>query len=1113
MNYSKYVFWFYVTLQIGASFSCKKSIEKHTNDVTLFSTISKDHSNIDFVNRIIETEEFNYFNYIYSYISGGVASADFNNDGLVDLFFTSGISENKLYINNGAFVFEDVTATSNIIKKPGFDMGVSVVDINNDGYLDIYICRGGWFKEEARFANLLYINNGDLTFKESAKEYGLADTNRSIASTFFDYDADGDLDVYISNNPNIIDNSTRRVIPLKELQNDPITVLLKGSDKLYNNDGMGHFTDVSIKAGILPDRGFGLNPQVGDLNNDGFLDVYVSNDFKIPDFAYINNGNGTFRESRNEMFKHISLSSMGSDIADINNDGLNDMIVVDMNPKDYARSKTTMNMISRKRFSEMVRKDYHYQYMHNVLQLNNGNGTFSEIGQMAGVASTDWSWAPLLADFDLDGFKDIFISNGVYRDLLDQDSNSTIRRLVRKIGRKPTKKELLAYSKMLPQQKLTNYFLKNNGNLTFSDKSEKWVNWKPTFSNGATYADLDNDGDLDLVISNINEPATILKNNAIETKKGNFMQFVFSGPPQNLNGIGVRVNLLFENGKMQTMQLINSRGYLSSVFNTLNFGLGKNKNVPKIKIIWPDGKSHIFFNTKANKIISVNYSDASLEEESVQNKTTLFNKIKSNYKHEEKLFDDYHLQLLLPHKLSQLGPAIAKSDINSDGIEDVFIGGAHLQEGQILLGTPTGNFINSDVEAFIEDSRFEDIGATFFDIENDGDDDLYVVSGSYEFSEEGDFLQDRIYINNGNGNFIKCESCLPEIKSAGSVVVAKDYDFDGDVDLFVGGRLTPNEYPFAPISYLLINESGKFSIQTPVLAPQLKNIGMVTDAQWNDIDLDGDIDLILTGEWMGIVVFENQSGKLVKTKHNKTLNEATGWWNKILIEDIDNDGDKDIIAGNLGLNYKSQVTKKNPLHIYTSDFDNNGTSDIVLAKNYKGTQVPIRGKSCMTEQMPYLKNKVITYNKFAEGNIESILGKKIKSALHYSASEFRSGVFIRQNDGTYQFSPFTIEAQKSPINSILLEDFDRDGIKDLLLAGNNYQSEIETTRADAGTGSFLKGIGEGNFLFVPNTETGFYADKDVRNMISLTTKNRKIIFIANNNDFHDIYTTKSNNSN
>jgi len=740
--------------------------------------------------------------------------------------------------------------------------------------------------------------------------------------------------------------------------------------------------------------------------------------------------------------------------------------------------------------------------------LNTGNGSFSEISNMAGVANTDWSWSSLFADFDLDGYNDMYISNGIYRDVLDKDANKKIQNRARSKGRKPTEKDFFEYTQMLPQQKKENYFFKNKGNLMFEDVTRNWGTKIASFSNGASYADLDNDGDLDLVINNINETATLLKNNAIELQKGSFLQFEFSGPEKNNFGVGVHVKLVFEDGSIQTRQLINSRGYLSTVSNKLHFGIAESMKLVKVVIHWPDKKSQEIYNIELNQLTHVKYEDAKKEEniKTVRTNEQLFKEVVFDYKHKDTIFNDYQIQLLLPHKLSQLGPAIAKGDINKDGIDDLFLGGACLQEGMILVGMPSGKFKKTQIQDIALDNRYEDIAALFFDADNDGDDDLYVVSGSYEFYIGSKHLQDRLYINDGKGGFDKCESCLPKFNSAGSVVTSSDFDNDGDLDLFIGGRLIPGRYPYAPKSYLLMNNKGVFSIETKVIAPELERIGMVTDAVWNDIDDDADLDLIVTGEWMGIEVFENKLGVLKKSNQYKELSNAKGWWNKIYIADIDKDGRKDIVAGNLGLNSKLQASKEKPLRIYTKDFDENGTEDIFLVKDYKGKQVPIRGKSCTAEQMPYLQDKIKTYNDFANRDLTEIIGNKIESALYMEVREFKSGVFYNKGNRVFSFQPFSNEVQKSPINSILYKDFDADGIRDLLLAGNNYMSEIETTRADAGVGSLLKGRDDGLFEYIPNRIHGFYADRDVRNMSLFNGVFGEYLIVINNNNTHQVYT-------
>lgn len=1094
-------------LLLCCMFACKNTKGKEdgsgaNSKLKLFTKVPSNFSKIDFANTLEETLESNYYQYMYTYIGGGVAVGDINDDGLLDLYFTSNSSEDKLYLNQGNLRFKDITDISGINVNDGFNTGVTMVDINNDGYLDIYVSRGGWKDENNKFANLLYINNGDLTFTEKAKEMGLADANRSIQATFFDYDRDNDLDVYVSNTPDI--TSRTKVLDLDKIHNDTKTLELKGSDRLYNNDGTGHFTDVSERAGLQFDIGFGLNPQVGDLNNDGWMDIYVCNDFNSPDLAYINNGNGTFTESRNKVFKHMSFNSMGSDMADIDNDGLQDLMTLDMNPEDYIRSKTTMGMTSINQFELMVEKGYHHQYMHNMLQINNGNGTFSEIGNMSGIANTDWSWSLLSADFDLDGLNDVFVTNGVYRDVIDRDKNNEILEILKANGRKPTAEDFLSFAKMLPQQKLNNYLFKNKGDRTFENTTDLWSDTTPTFSNGAVYADLDNDGDLDIVTNNINENVTLLRNNTTRNNLKYFLKVEFEGPPTNIFGIGTTVNLYFDDGSIQTRQLINTRGFLSSVPNILYFGLGEHMSIDKLEVVWPDGKVQELLDVDANQFLRMNYIFAAPKNPDPKSET-LFTKLKTEYKHNDPYFNDYDIQILLPHKLSQTGPAIAKADVNKDGLDDLLLGGGNGQAAQLLLGQNNGKFREKSSSAFVEDKQYEDVGAAFLDIDNDGDQDLYVVSGSYEFMENPRMLIDRLYLNDGRGNFTKTEGRIPEVGIAGSVVVPSDYDGDGDIDLFIGGRLITGRYPYPTSSLLLTNTNGKFTIENDNLAPQLNNVGLVTDAVWVDMNNDKKEDLVLTGEWMGIQVFLNENNRLRKSEDYKELANAVGWWNKLLVEDIDNDGDKDIIAGNLGLNYKFHASPEKPFEIYTSDFDYNGSEDVILAKEYKGKQVPIRGKGCMTQQLPHLAQKIPTYTDFANKDLIGIIGQGLQSALRYKATEFRSGIFRNQGGANFVFEPFNNQLQQSPINSVLFSDFDGDGNKDLLMAGNNYQSEVETTRADAGIGSFLKGIGEGKFQYVSHLKSGFFADKDVRNMVLIQTDKQKTVVVANNNDTHDFF--------
>jgi hypothetical protein len=1094
---------------------CLVSCNKGINDLDsnkLFTNVPAEISGVTFQNKILESERLHYYKYQYIYIGGGVAAADFNNDGLQDLFFTSNIYSNKLFLNKGDFKFEDITEQSGIVKRAGFDVGISIADVNNDGFVDIYINRAGWYTGDEKLANMLYINNGDLTFTEQAVKYGLADPNRSISSTFFDYDLDGDLDVYITNSPSDF-NLSGTLLDLKQIlkQKEKIEQS-KSSDKLYRNNGNGFFDDVSEQAGILPDLGFGLHAQVSDLNNDGWPDIYVSNDFVIPDFAYINNGDGTFTDKKEELFKHISYYSMGGDFADINNDGLPDLMVADMSPEDYVRSKTTMSMMSIDKFDAMTANGYHHQYMHNVLQLNNGkNKPFSEIANLSGVSKTDWSWAALFADFDLDGYNDLYVTNGVYRDVVDRDANAEIDKYIHENKGNLSEKDFFEFTQKLPQQKLKNYLFKNDGNLTFSNKTEDWSNIENTFSNGAVYVDLDNDGDLDIVTNNLDENATLLRNNAREIGKNNFLEIKFKGPEKNKFGLGTQVKVYKKNGDILVRELINARGYLSSMPNTLHFGLGEDSSVEKIEVVWFDGKTQILKYNKVNQTLTLSYAESVevIKNDYQTEIKTLFTEQNFNFFHIEIPFKDYDKQLLLPHKLSQTGPAIAKADVNDDGLDDIFIGGAHNQEAQLLIATKFDGFIVKPMQNFITDKAYEDVSACFFDADNDGDQDLYVVSGSYEFDENSPLLEDRLYINT-NSNFKKSTGKIPSIKSAGSIVKAGDFDNDGDVDLFIGSRVIPGRYPYAPVHQLLINDGGVFKNTITSLAPELENIGMINDAQWVDINNDKSLDLVVTGEWMGIEVFINKNGTLSKHKDYASLASKVGWWNTIEIADVDGDGDSDIIAGNLGLNYKFQASDQEPFHIYTNDFDKNGTEDIFLAKDYNGKQVPVRGKSCSSQQIPSLKEKIKTYNEFANADLQGILGDEITTSLHYKATEFRSGIFINDGNNQFTFQPFSIQAQISPITGIIYEDLDGDGIKDMLLVGNNYQSEVETTRADAGIGTYYKGESAGKFKYLKNNYTGLLADKDVRKVMLIKTAIGKSVVVANNNDKHQLFSLKSN---
>ncbi|WKN44192.1 VCBS repeat-containing protein [Tunicatimonas pelagia] len=1085
--------------------ACQSTTNDNIPAEKLFSTIPTEASGLTFQNDILESEQLHYYKYQYMYIGGGVAAADFNNDGLEDLFFTANIYHNKLFLNQGNLQFKDITPESGIEKRVGFDTGVSVADVNHDGFLDIYICRAGWFDDPKKLANILYINNGDLTFTESAADYGLDNTDRSISSTFFDYDRDGDLDVYIANAPANFE-LTSKVLNLKNVQADNNALALKGGDKLYQNQGDGTFTDVSQQAGILPDLGFGLHPQVGDLNGDGWPDIFVSNDFIGPDFAYVNQQDGTFKEGRNELFKHISYYSMGADFADVNNDGLAELFVLDMSPEDYVRSKTTMAMMPIDRFWNMVENDHHHQYMHNVLQKNNGNSTFSEVGYLSGIAKTDWSWSALLADFNLDGLNDLYVTNGIYRDVVDRDANNSINKKIDARKASLREKDFYEFTQSLPQEKLTNYFFKNEGSFAFADATEDWADQSPTFSNGAVYADLDNDGDLDVVVNNIDEPATLLRNNARQTSDNHHVQIKLVGSEKNPFAIGTKVKIFLADGSIQTKELIVGRGYMSSVTHTLTFGLGDDANIERAEILWPNGNIQIVADLAVNQLNTIRYQEASFQEKrSSEEPSPLFVSAPFPYQHNDPAYNDFDKQLLIPHKLSQTGPALAQADVNGNGLEDLFLGGGKGQAAQLLLANSSGKFTPKSIPDFEQDQKYEDVGAHFFDADSDGDADLYVVSGSYEFDEGSALLADRLYLNQGQGRFSRADNILPDMLTAGSVVTSADYDADGDLDLFVGGRVMPGKYLVAPTSYILENTGRKFRIVTTEVAPELEEIGMVTDAVWKDLDQDGDTDLLVTGEWMGIEVFLNERGQLVKSESYQDLSAQVGWWNKLLVEDVDNDGDLDIVAGNLGLNHKFSASEEKPLHVYTDDFDENGGMDIVLAKYYDTKLVPVRGKGCTSQKMPFISEKFEKYSDFANADLQGIFGEEIENSLHFEVTEFRSGLFYNNGNASFQFAPFSAEGQMAPINSILYEDFTNDGKKDLLMAGNNYQTEVETTRYDAGIGLLLARDGEGSFQVVSNRKIGLYLDGNIRAMASVRNDGKRQIVVANNDSYHQLF--------
>ncbi|SDF18232.1 VCBS repeat-containing protein [Ulvibacter litoralis] len=1067
----------------------------------LFTSIASEASGVTFINALPETPEMNILTYQYLYNGAGVSVGDINNDGLADIFFNANFGPNHLYLNKGDFTFEEIGRTAGVGGKRAWSTGCTMVDINNDGFLDIYLSYSG--NTEANFRkNELFINNGDLTFTEKASEYGLADTGYSTQASFFDYDKDGDLDMFMLNHPinPSLDLDFNKMVSERNID---------AGDRLYRNDG-GKFIDVSEAAGIISNSiGYGLSASIGDINNDGWPDVYVCNDFLERDYLYVNNGDGSFSEKAKEATRHISNFSMGSDMADFNNDGLLDLMVVDMVAEDNYRIKTNMSGMNPEKFYSAVNHGFHHQYMMNTLQMNNGNGTFSEVSKLAGVGNTDWSWAPLWADFDNDGLKDLFVTNGLRKEARNNDFVKKKKVLLKEMEKNPEQRlELL--KKMLdemPSTKLKNYSFKNGGDISFSNVTENWGLDEPSFSTGAAYADFDNDGDLDIVISNIDNPAFIYKNNGEKRKSNQYLKVKLKGPSQNTSGIGARITLK-SGGDFQMKEHYLNHGYLSSMEDKLHFGLGTTTKIDSLWVEWPDGSRKVLANVAANKEILVAYEKGASAPLASLYKTAptkmmaeVTEEIKIDYKHQENEYNDFEKESLLPHKMSMMGPGMAVADVNGDGLDDFYVGGAKGFAGKLYEQQVDGTFVETNASTLNKDAGNEDVAAVFFDVDQDGDQDLYLVSGGNEFEANSQQLQDRLYLNDGTGSFQKALNKLPKMVTSGGCVAVEDYDGDGDLDLFVGGRVIPGQYPKAPRSYLLRNDAGVFVDVTSEIAPGLLNPGLVTSAIWTDYDKDGKKDLMVTGEWMPITVYKNDTDGFVNVSEAIGLTNTEGWWYSITAGDFDNDGDEDYMLGNLGQNYKYQASLDNTFDIYYDDFDDNKTGDIVLSYKEDGKAVPLRGRQCSSEQMPFIKEKFGTYDEFAKASMEDIFdAKKLKNALHLEAKSFAS-VFIK-NNGANNWEVVNLPrlAQLSSVNSMLVHDVDNDGNLDAILSGNLYASEVETPRNDAGNGLVLKGDGAGGFKALTLQKTGFFTPRDSKELHFLTIKNKLHIAVVNNND-------------
>ncbi len=1069
-----------------------------------FVSVDKNQSGIHFANMLTENDSINYFEYLYIYMGGGVAIADFNQDGLSDIYFTGNMVQNKLYLNKGGLQFEDITAQAGVEGDDRWVTGVTVGDANQDGWPDLYVSVSGkWTTRK----NLLYINDAKTgqvpSFTEQAEAYGVADTGNSTQAVFFDYDNDGLQDLYVANYPLTASGQTIRNYTLYH-QDPPYEV----SDRLYKNEGGGRFTDVTQQSGLAK-YGLSLGVSVGDYNQDGWQDIYVSNDFSTPDYMLINNRDGTFSDQVREATNHTSYFGMGTDAADINNDGRLDIFQVDMLPKDNRRSKENMDSMNPERFRQLLENDMHYQYSTNTLQLNIGTDSlgvphFSDIARMAGVSSTDWSWAALLADLDNDGFKDAFVSNGVRRDINNRDFFKS--QLVKNYHDSMT----LDLTQKMPSEKISNYVFKNQSDLTFANVTTRWGLDARGFSNGVAYGDLDNDGDLDLVINNLDGVSQLYENKTTEQKNTNYLRIRLIGPEKNPLGLGAKVELTHD-GHSQYHEHTLTRGFQSAVDPVVHFGLGHIQQVDEVKVTWPNGKVQLIREVPGNQLLTLNYTQATEPGDHPGREYThlvedITAKVNLTHRHIENDFDDYRYQLLLPHKTSQYGPALAVADINGDGADDFYVGGAAGHPGQLYIQDESGRFHPSQEVLWQVFAGQEEVSAVFFDANKDSYPDLYVVCGGNEWREGDQAYRDRLYINDGKGQFRLDTSALPVLTVSGACARPADYDNDGDLDLFVGGRLKPRNYPYPVDSYILRNESTaeevRFEEVTAQTAPELLQLGMVTAAEWTDLDNDGDLDLTVAGEWMPITMFINNGGRFTKQTGANGLSESNGWWFSLASADFDQDGDIDFVAGNLGVNYKYQASREEPFSVYTYDYDNNKKQDLVLGYYQDGVQYPVRGRECSSQQIPAIKAKFKDYKSFARASLKDIYSTEhLEKSLRYDVGSFASVFVENQGDGSFSMRPMDQLAQFSAMNSILIDDFNADGQQDVFSAGNLYGAEVETPRGDAGYGLISLGNGQGEFVSQMPYESGVMIRGEVRAVHSLSlASGAKGILIAKNND-------------
>jgi len=1096
------------------------------NPDTLFKLLTPSQSGIDFKNTITESDSLNILNHPYLYNGAGVGIGDFNHDGLPDVYFAGNMVSNKLYLNKGALSFQDITDAAGVGGEGRWCTGVSVVDINADGWPDIYVC-ASFDKDPLKRRNLLYINqklnkNGIPTFKESAKAFGIDDTGYSTQAVFFDYNHDGFLDMYLLTN--VLDKGTPVAYRPKVADGSAVN-----NDRLYRNNGNGTFTNVTKQAGILME-GFGNAVSIIDINNDGWPDIYVGNDFISNDLLYINNKNGTFTNRANEYFKHTGWSVMGSDVVDINNDGLPDLISLEMLPEANLRKKTMLMGDNYITYINNKKYNYEHQYIRNVLQLNQGptplgHPQFSDVAYMAGIYQTDWSWTPLVADFDNDGYRDMVITNGYPRDVTDLDhalySNSQ--------GRTVKENTSLASADSFPVVKTPGYAFKNTGGYLFKDQSKAWGIVNPAFSNGGVYADLDNDGDLDLVINNIDEAAFVyentLNNKKAVAKGHNFLTVQLTGDSKNTGGIGAVIRIYYQ-GKQQFYDQQPCRGYMSTDDAKAHFGIGSATIVDSLRIRWPDGKTQLLQNVKANQHLNLSYKNSigNFPPGITFNINPLFqsaaNQTGIRYKHEEKDAIDYNIQPTLPHKLSQYGPGIAVGDIDNNGFDDFYIGGSAGNKGVFFMQDKNGRF-SMDTKRFLHEDykEEEDMGALLFDANNDGFPDLYVVSGSYEFPKDHTSAQDRLYINNGKGQFQRDFAAIPVEYDNGSCVKAADFDRDGDLDLFVGGRSVSGAYPSAPASHLLRNEGGKFVDVTKELCPEMEHAGMITDALWSDFNQDGLVDLVVVGEWMPVTFFKNTGRGFEKVNQASGIEQHVGWWNSLVAGDFNNDGKMDYVAGNLGQNSNYKASFSEPMTIMAKDVDNNGSYDAMIfcymkAEDGSNKPFPMHTRDDLISQLISVRKKFPSYKAFGRATIDDLWNKQDReNALVLKATDMNTSFIENKGNGKFTISPMPVAAQMAPVYGMVAQDVDHDGNLDLIMVGNDFGMEPFTGRHDAFMGLYLKGNGKGGFASSSIARSGIFVNGDAKGLaIVHSAKGTDLLVATQNQDSLKVYQKTNTNA-